>query len=107
MSSDKNIQLLSAYVGGGNGGKYIATSTADAAVHFLYVASDTVFTVLTDSDDTNLITSKAISGVTVPVGVIFAPAQGSDGTIAKIKAVSYSSGCVIGYTLPSSEVDYD
>jgi len=107
MSADKNIQLLSTYIGGGNGGKYIATATANAAVYFLYVASDTVFTVLTDSDDTNLITSKAISGVTVPAGVIFAPAQGSDGTIAKIKAVSYSSGCVIGYTLPSSEVDYD
>jgi hypothetical protein len=107
MSSDKNNQMLSAMIGGGNGGKYIATSTADAAVNFLYVASDTVFTTLTDSDDTNLITTKAISGITVPAGVILAPAQGPDDSIAKIKAVSYSSGSVFGYTLPSSSVDYD
>lgn len=92
-----NAQYFHAMLGGKNGGKYIATATANAAVDFIYVAADTVFTTLTDSADANLVTSKALGSVTVPAGVIL-----SAGTGLKIKAVSYSSGSVFGYTYETS-----
>jgi hypothetical protein len=94
MGTSTNIQYLHASLGGANGGKYIATGTANAAVDFLFVAADTVFTVLTDNDDTNILTVKALAAITVPAGVIL-----SAGTHHKIKAVSYSSGTVFGYTI--------
>ena len=81
-------------LGGANGGKYIATGTANAAMDFLYVAADTVFTTLTDSADVDLMTTKALAALTVPAGVLL-----SAGTGKKLKAVSYSSGTVFGYTI--------
>jgi hypothetical protein len=92
-----NAQYLNLMVGGKNGGKYIATGTANAAMDLLYVAADTVFTTLTDSADKDLVASKVLTGLTVPAGVIL-----SAGTGLKIKAVSYSSGTVFGYTLETS-----
>lgn len=91
-----NAQYFNLMTGGKNGGVYIPTTTANAAVDMIVVAADTVFTTLTDSADANLLTGKAISGVTVPAGVIL-----SAGTGKKIKAVSYSSGSVFGYTVES------
>jgi hypothetical protein len=61
---------------------------------FLYVAADTVFTTLTDSADVDLMTTKALAALTVPAGVLL-----SAGTGKKLKAVSYSSGTVFGYTI--------
>lgn len=92
-----NIQFLSGMLGGANGGKYIATGTANAAVDFLFVAANTVFTTLTDNADANLVTGKVLTGLTVPAGVIL-----SAGTGKKIKAVSYSSGTVFGYTFETA-----
>jgi len=89
-----NIQYLQAMLGGANGGKYIATGTTNAAMDFLYVAADTVFTTLTDSADVDLMTTKALAALTVPAGVLL-----SAGTGKKLKAVSYSSGTVFGYTI--------
>jgi hypothetical protein len=74
---------------------------------FLYVASDTVFTTLTDADDTNLLTAKALSGVTVPAGVILNPGEGADHGVPRFKAVSYSSGAVFGYTVASPSIDFN
>ena len=93
-----NIQFLQAMLGGANGGKYIATGTANAAMDFLYVAADTVFTTLTDSSDVDLKAAKVLTGLTVPAGVIL-----SAGTGKKIKAVSYSSGTVFGYTIEAGK----
>jgi len=107
MSADKNNQILAAMIGGGNGGKYIATATANAAMDFLYLAEATTFTTLTDADDTNLITSKAISGVELAAGTILHAGEGTDGGVPRIKAVSYSGGSVIGYTVPSSSIDFN
>jgi len=94
-----NSQFLHGMFGGKNGGKYIATATADAEIDFLFVASDTVFTTLTDSADVDLVAAKALTALTVPAGVYL-----SAGTGKKIKAVSYSSGTVFGYTLETSTV---
>ena len=90
---DSNAQYFNLMLGGANGGKYIATGTANAAMDVIITGLDTVFTTLTDSADANLITSKALTAVTVPAGVVL-----HAGTGKKIKAVSYSSGSVFGYT---------
>lgn len=91
-----NAQYFHLMTGGKNGGVYIPTGTTNAAVDMIVIAADTVFTTLTDNADANLVTAKAIGSVTVPAGTIL-----SAGTGKKIKAVSYSSGSVFGYTVES------
>ncbi len=94
-----NIQALQAMFGGSDGGKYYATETANAAVDFIEVADGTVFTVLTDDLDANLLTGKNLTGITISGQRILGAGIGR-----KFKAISYSAGQVFGYKIATSTV---
>lgn len=92
-----NIQLLHLALGGSDGGKYYATGTANAAVDVIEASDATVFTVLTDDLDNNLLTGKNLTAITLAGPRILSP-----GTGRKFKAISYSAGQVFGYKIESS-----
>lgn len=89
-----NIQYLQAMLGGSDGGKYYATGTANAGVDFIEASDGTVFTVLTDNSDTDLLAAKNLTAVTLSGARIL-----SAGTGKTFKAISYSAGQVFGYKL--------
>jgi hypothetical protein len=89
-----NIQVLQAMIGGSDGGKYYATGTANAACDYIVASAGTLFTVLTDDQDNNLLTGKALTGITLTGDKLF-----NAGTGRKFKAISYSAGQVYGYKI--------
>jgi hypothetical protein len=92
-------QYQDAMLGGSDGGKYYATGTTNAAVDFIDVSDGTLFTVLTDDLDANLLTGKNLTGITF-VGARILNA----GVGRKFKAISYSAGQVFGYKYGSSQL---
>ena len=92
-----NIQLLSLYVGGRDGGIYVAASTAQSGkvIHMIQCLEDTTeFTVLAgeDQDETarDYITDNGYSGVTWDKGSLhFAPFGGKIEEFTADKPVRY------------------
>ncbi len=93
-----NIQILQIMVGGADGGKYYATGTTNAACEVIEAADGTVFTVLTDDLDANLLTGKNLTGITLSGARLLGA-----GTGRKFKAISYSAGQVFGYKLEAGK----
>lgn len=97
MSKITEIQLLSLYVGGRDGGILVAASTATTGkvIHMIEcLEADTTFSVLAgeDQDESarNLITGNGYSGVALPIGtLVFAPFGGKIEDFTADKAVRY------------------
>lgn len=93
----QDIQLLSLYVGGRDGGTIVAASTAteDKVIHMIEcLEADTTFSVLAgeDQDGTarNMITGNGYSGVALPQNtLVFAPFGGKIEDFTADKAVRY------------------
>jgi hypothetical protein len=78
---------------GMEGGKYTdgtLAATASDNFQFLVVNEDTVFTTLTDQDDTDVVAEWAISGKTITKGMILGP-KGEKA----FKSVVLASGSVL------------
>ena len=92
-----NIQLLSLYVGGRDGGIIIAASAAQTTkvVHLIQcLENDTTFTVLAGEDQNgtarNLITANGYSGVALEKGtLVFAPFGGKLSSFTADKKLRY------------------
>ena len=97
MAKITEIQLLSLYVGGRDGGIIVAASTATTGkvIHLIEcLEADTTFSVLAgaDQDGTarNLVTANGYSGVALPKGtLVFAPFGGKLSSFTADKAVRY------------------
>jgi hypothetical protein len=75
------------------GGKFVdstVTGTNSTNYRYAVVNADCVFTVLTDTDDNNVLTQWGITGKTITKGMIIAPASGK-----ALKTVTVSSGSVL------------
>jgi hypothetical protein len=75
------------------GGKYVDTTitgTDSTNYRYLVVNEDAVFTALTDTLDTNLVTEWGISGKTITKGMVIAAASGK-----ALKTVTLASGSVL------------
>jgi hypothetical protein len=94
-----NIHFLQAMFGGKNGGVNIASGTDDATYNYIIAESGVTFTVLTDDEDTDLLTAKNLSAVALTAERIL-----SAGTGHTIKALTFSGGLVWGYTFETSTI---
>jgi len=97
MANITNIQLLSLYVGGRDGGIIVAASTATSGkvIHMIEcLEADTTFSVLAgeDQDETarNMLTANGYAGVALPQGhLVCAPFGGKISAFTADKAVRY------------------
>ena len=98
MADISNIQLLSLYVGGRDGGIIVAASAAQTTkvIHLIEcLEANTTFTVLAGVDQDgstarNYITGNGYSGVALPQGhLVFAPFGGKISSFTADKAVRY------------------
>jgi len=104
MADIGDLQLLSLFVGGRDGGIIVAASAAQTSkvIHLIEcLEADTTFTVLAgeDQDGTarNLITANGYSGVALPQGkLVAAPFGGHIDSFTADKAVQY-------YRLPETK----
>lgn len=104
MAKIQDIQLLSLYVGGRDGGIIVAASAAQTGkvIHMIEcLEANTTFTVLTaeDKDESarNMLTANGYAGVALPQGhLVCAPFGGKISAFTADKAVRY-------FRLPSTE----
>ncbi len=92
-----NAQYFNLMIGSSDGGKYYATGTANAGVDSIIASDGTVFTVLTDDLDNDLLVDKNLTGITISGSQLLGA-----GTGRKFKAISYSAGQVFGYKIETT-----
>lgn len=82
---------LQKITGGGNGMLFIDSEVTGKCFHTLVVNADCVLSVLTDTQDTNLLTDYGLSGKTLTTGMVITTNGFS------IKNVTPASGSLLGY----------